>query len=246
VSVAAAVGSRRRAGPEGLAGVLTGRRVAIVVGVAALAACVAVLSRASITVSSVKVSGLKHMTAAEVIRVSGVKTGARIGPAEGELVRKELLRTRAFVSVSVIRGLTGTLHIHVRERRPVAWCRPYGCALAADGTLLYRLGRRDPAWPSLSGMPASEGTVGDPATVADALKGDGLVRGAFGEGEVTWRRVGPSAWVLEAGKKRVTVSSPVREVEFKRLMRFQRDFPDAWARARALDLRFADRVVAKR
>jgi len=88
--------------------------------------------------------------------------------------------------------------------------------------------------------------VGNGAAIADALKGDGFSRGIFGGTEVTWRRAGPSAWSVEAGRKRVTVSSPVRDEEFKRLMRFQCEYPDAWARARTLDMRFADRVVVKR
>jgi hypothetical protein len=201
---------------------------------------------ATITVKSVRISGARYLSPAAIITIAGVKTGARVGPAEGEMIRKELLRTRAFSAVSVVRGLTGTLHIHVREREPVAWSRSYACALAADGTILYRVSRRDASWPALSGLPASEGTAGDPATIADAMKGYGMARGLLdGEG-VTWRRSGPSAWVIEAGKKRVTVSSPVREEEYKRLMRFQRGYPDAWARARMLDLRFADRVVVKR
>lgn len=225
-------------------------RIARYAGLAAgaVAACAAVawLCSVPLKIDRVNVRGARLVPPPEVERMIGVKPGTRLGPAGAEKIEEDLRRHPAFVSVSVTRGVTGTLHVRVSEREPVAWLRGYRCAVAADGVLLPHVRQRDPSWISLERVPVEKGRVKSPGVIGEALAGSSLGREADISDGGVWRRLPADVWEWETGGKRIHMTSPIREEEFKRLTRFRRAHPRAWDRARLLDLRFAARVVVKR
>ncbi len=209
------------------------------------------LASMPVKIKRVSIRGQRYLSQAAVERMVNVKPGALVGRAEVRRIERDLIRHPAFQSVTVSRGVTGTLHVRVRERKPVAWIRAYRCAVAEDGTLLPYVRQRDPAWISLDGLKVVRGKVLKAGAVREALEGNALTQEldgfSSGAGGGVWRRlpVPPPTWEWEMGGKRIHMTSPIQREEFKRLHRFQRAYPDAWARARWLDLRFADRVVVK-
>lgn len=213
---------------------------------AAAAGLAAGYLRLPIRMEQVQVSGLTRLSREEVVRMIGMEPGTLMGPADARRVAMNLARRPPFAAVAVSRGLTGILHVHVTEREPVAWCQRAGCAVAADGVLLPHLPSRGPGWIGLDGLAVAQGRVGDARLVGEALVVKAALAAQGAEVDGVLRRTAAGSWEWQNGGKRVTLSSPPQPGELARLARFQRSFPDAWARARALDLRFADRVVVSR
>jgi len=202
--------------------------------------------RLPIRMESVRVSGLTRLSREEVVRMIGMEPGTLLEPGDARRIEMNLARRPPFAAVAVSRGLTGILHVHVTEREPVAWSLRQGCAVAADGVLLPHCAVRAPGWLGLDGLAVAQGRVTEAKLVDEALaiKAALIAQGADLGGVL--RRTGPGGWEWLNGGKRVTLSSPPQPGELARLTRFQRSFPEAWARARAVDLRFADRVVVSR
>jgi hypothetical protein len=243
-----------------------------------VATCMALLflwgySRMPGRIVRISIRGARLVSRSEVARMVDVAPGAVIGNAEVRRIEMALARNPAFCGVSVSRGVTGTLHVSVREREPVAWLISHQCAVARDGTLLPHLSRRDDAWVSVNGFAVADGKAVGSDAVMEAVSALSLARelgvagagasgagasgagasgagpglGAAGSGGF-WRRLSldGGAWEWKTGDKLIHLNSPINKEEFRRLQRFTRAFPDAWARARLLDLRFAERVVVRR
>jgi hypothetical protein len=118
--------------------------------------------------------------------------------------------------------------------------------VARDGVLLPFLTLREADWIGLEGLPVSQGRITSPGLVTEALTIRGALAAAGADLRGTLRHAGAAGWEWVAGGKRLALSSPPQPGELTRLARFQRGFPEAWAKARALDLRYADRVVVSR
>ncbi len=221
-------------------------RVRYLVGALAGGGVLVWLTSLSITIDRVVVRGARLMKPAEVEKLVKVKPGTPMGRTEVRRVEAELARHPAFNGVSVSRGLTGTLHIRVTERNPVAWLSTYRCAVAEDGTLLSHVRRREAGWICLEGFAVEKGKVKQTDAIREALLGCALGRQEDEPSGGTWRRLPENVWEWDRGGKRVYMTSPIDKNEFKRLKRFRRAYPEVWSRARLLDLRFAERVVVKR
>lgn len=207
------------------------------------------VARMPVKIKRINIVGLRHLTSAQVEHFVGVRPGALLTRSDVRRIERNLARHPAFRSVAVSRGVTGKLHVRVREREPVAWMQAYRCAVAGDGTLLPYIKVRDTAWMVLAGLPAQDGKVRASHAIHEALQAGSLARlagltVAVDGGEV-WRRIPAGCWEWGTGEKKIRLTSPLQPEEFKRLQRFQQAYPDAWLRARMLDLRFADRVVVR-
>lgn len=205
------------------------------------AALAAAWMLAPLPVERIEVSGNRRLARAEIAQMSGVRPPVRLTFAGVRVAARALAAGPAFESVRVTRGLTGTLHVGVRERAPVAWLPRTGCAVAADGRLLPHFGRREAGWIALDGLTVSSGRVAA-AAVADALALSALLAPGDGAPPGLLRRW-TGGWEWELGSRRVRCSSPARPDEVERLRRFESAFPEAWARAGRVDVRFAERVV---
>jgi len=224
------------------------RGVSVALGACLAGAAIAWLVSTPIKVERVSIRGMRMVAAGEIKRILNVRPGLPVGHGDVRRMESELERHAAFESASVSRGLTGTLHVRLVEREPVAWMRAFRCSVAEDGTLLPHVRQRDPSWICLEGVAVKHGKVSDVDAIREALAGRRYGREVDDSGGGVWRRLrSPAdAWEWETGGKRIQMTSPIREDELKRLARFRRAYPEAWARARLLDLRFADRVVVKR
>jgi hypothetical protein len=216
----------------------------IAAGVGA-AALIAALWLTPVAVRRVDVTGTRRLARAEVARWTGVTPGARLTFAGARRIEAAMERLPALTKVTVMRGITGTLHVRVTERPPAAWLPRYGCAVAADGTLLPHLNRREPEWVGLDGFTAVRGALTDSALFAEALMLAKLVA-VVGVGDAgVIRRVPGECWEWLTAGKRVRLSSPPAPQEAERLRRFREACPAAWALAGRMDVRFRERVVVK-
>lgn len=245
--VGAMTGSVKRAWPGSRALLVRLTCMALAVGLAGV--LLAKVVRMPVKIKRINIVGLRYLTPAEVERFMGVRPGALLTRSDVRRIERKLARHPAFLNVAVSRGVTGTLHVRAQEREPVAWMQAYRCAVAGDGTLLPHITVRDTAWIVLDGLPAQDGKVRAGHAIHEALEAGSLARlagltVAMGVDEV-WRRIPAGCWEWDTGEKKVRLTSPLRPEEFERLQRFQQAYPDAWLRARMLDLRFADRVVVK-
>lgn len=207
-------------------------------GIAVLAA---VWLAVPLPVARIEVSGNERLARAEIVRLSGVRPPVRMTFGDARRTARALAAGPAFESVRVARGLTGTLHLGVRERVPVAWLPRAGCAVAADGRLLPHFGRREPGWIAVDGLSVTDGRVPAPM-LADARTLAGLLAAGDAGPAGTLRRWG-GGWEWDLGRRIVRCSSPASRAEAARLRRFQAAFPGAWDDAGRVDLRFADRIV---
>ena len=225
----------RRLGPWLLAGAV------LAAGVAA-----AVRWATPTTVRAVAIAGLRHLSRAEADRLVGVKPGDRLGPRAVRELAARLGQHPAFDSAEIHRGVTGVLHVALHEREPLVWLLDRRCAVATDGTLLRHLANRRAEWVAVSGVPCASGRVLSPGLLREAAEAERLT--GDGSAESVWRFApgAPGWWELVGDGKVVRLASPVTVIQMKRLRRFQREYPEAWGRARRLDLRFADRVVVTR
>lgn len=230
-----------RAGRPARPGARRNAAFGVVVAAAGVGLAVGYL-RLPMRMMTVQVSGLTRLSREEVVRMIGLEPGTLMGSAETRQLAQNLARRPQFASVAVSRGLTGVLHVKVAEREPVAWSVRTGCAVAADGVLLPALSVNRDAWIGLDGLAIAQGRMTDARLVAEALA---LFRGlkAGGAPRGVLRGVPGGGWEWQVDGKRIALSSPLQPAELERLWRFQRSFPDAWARARVLDLRYDARVV---
>lgn len=206
-----------------------------------------IVSGAGRTIRSVAVSGNRSLSAAEIIRITGVPDKAKMSRAEVRRVKARLMRHPAFLKVSVGRRIGGTLSVRVVERVPSAWLVSCNRAVAQDGVILPHIAVRDTEWILVDGFSIEHGCVRDVRLLQEAGEAR-LMTGELAEGaDGIWRHVAkPPCWEWVLGKKRITFSSPIDEGEVERLRTFKAEFPGAWRKAGGLDLRFKDRVVIKR
>jgi hypothetical protein len=223
-----------------------------------------------VRIRKISVQGMKRMTRESVLRIVDLKPDAMVGPSEVRRIEMALKRHPGFLGASVSRGLTGTLHVRLHEREPVAWLCDKGCAVAEDGIVLPHVGTCEAGWARIAGLTLVGGKVCESPMVRDALRAESLAKEmALFPGGV-WRCASPastgpsvkmtvrqpgahqdssavaSGWVWDLKGRRVQMGFPVDRDGFDRLARFRRAYPDAFTRARLIDVRFAERVVVKR
>ncbi len=221
----------------------------LTLGTALLAASgVWLLAGIPVEVKRVKVSGIRYLSPAQVERIAGIKPRMEVGRREAREVREVLEKHKAVIGASVSAGVTGTLHIRIKERVPVAWLAGESCAIAEDGIPLRHITSRDPSWATIAAMGTPGARAFDPKILREAVEGEALMRTLEEGASGAWycRLEEPRTWLWLSGGKRVVFSSPVSEDEVTRLGHFRRVCPKAWQSARMLDMRFADRVVVKR
>jgi cell division protein FtsQ len=128
--------SDRRRRPWGGIGAL------VVIG--AIAGAWAVAASPLFHVRDVRVRGNRHLSASEIVRLSGIGSDANLLTIQPNRVLRGLARSPWVRTAEVRRELPWTLIVTVVERRPVGWVRhPGGVAIiAGDGTVLAR--RKDP------------------------------------------------------------------------------------------------------
>jgi hypothetical protein len=201
-----------------------------------------------VRIRRVSVQGVQHMTRGAVVKIVDVDPGAMIGPADVRRIEMTLRRHPAFAQVSVSRGLTGTLHVRVRERLPVAWLVDRDCAVAEDGFILPHVRNREAGWIRISGFTPAGGRVCEAGMIRDAICAETAARDEAFPGGGVWRRssAGAPGWEWNAGGKKIQMTFPVERAGFVRLARFRRGYPEAFAQARLIDVRYAERVVVKR
>jgi len=201
-----------------------------------------------VRIRRVGVQGVQYMTRDAVVKIADVESGAMIGPADVRRIEMTLRRHPAFASVSVSRGLTGILHVRVRERIPVAWLVDRDCAVAEDGCILPHVRRKKAGWINLSGFTPAGGRICEVGMIKDAILAEATAKSEVFSGGGVWRRssAGAPGWEWNAGGKKVQMTFPVERDGFVRLARFRRAYPEAFAQARLIDVRYAERVVVKR
>ncbi len=196
----------------------------------------------------VRMSGLNALSQAQVKKAAGIELGMEVGRARAKEIETALRKDPQVLEASVDAGVTGTLHIRIRERAPAAWLENASCAVGSDGVLLPGIRKPEEEWLHLAGLKVQKGMIEDVEAIEEAAQADRAMResGEFAPG--TWACKGGYAdsWIWYAQGKIVRFSRPIPEDEINRLQRFKRHCPQAWSRARALDMRFADRVVVNR
>jgi cell division protein FtsQ len=91
-------------------------------------------------VRDVRITGNRHLSTSEVVRLAGIPTDANLLTVQSKRVLRGLARSPWVRTAEVRRELPWTLIVTVEERLPVAWLRhPGGIAvIAGDGTVLAR------------------------------------------------------------------------------------------------------------
>jgi cell division protein FtsQ len=94
-------------------------------------------------VRDVRVEGVRHLSAPEVVRLAAIERHANLLTLPAERVQRALARNPWIRSADVQRSLPSTLVVTIEERAPVAWVGlPKGVAVvAADGVVLDRRGQ---------------------------------------------------------------------------------------------------------
>jgi cell division protein FtsQ len=118
----------------------------------------------------VEVTGASSLTRGEVLRIAGVAPGTNLFWLRTGAVERRLERDRWVASAHVSRSLPGTLHVAIRERRPVAQVhvRHAFLAVASDGTVLGRR-RATLGLPTLTAAGSGRARLGRPARVVGAM-----------------------------------------------------------------------------
>ncbi|HEX9892007.1 MAG TPA: FtsQ-type POTRA domain-containing protein [Actinomycetota bacterium] len=133
-------------------------RVTGVVLVAALAVAAAVVITSPLFhIREVEVRGAGRLGEMEVIRLSGISLRDNLILADTGAAEDALLGSPWVAGASIERSLPGTLIISIRERRPVAEVpdgRGAFSVVAADGVVVARAERRNPALVELPPVPA--------------------------------------------------------------------------------------------
>lgn len=201
-----------------------------------------------VEIERVRISGLNAVSEAQLRRIANIELGIKVGRVRAKEIEKALLKNPLILDASVDAGVTGTLHIRIRERAPVAWLENSSCAVGVDGVLLTDIKKAEEGWLRLAGLRVEKGRVGDVGAIQEAAQAEEILRnsGEFPSGTWACRAGYADSWIWYTQGKIVRFSRPVPEKEINRLQRFKRLCPQAWARARALDMRFADRVVVNR
>lgn len=201
-----------------------------------------------VRIRRVSVQGMKYMSREAVVKIVAVDPGTMVGPSDVRRIEMAIRRHPAFSFVSVSRGLTGTLHVRVKERVPVAWLVDRNCAVSEDGFILPHIGEREAGWIRISGFTTAGGRICEAAMIHDAIRAEAAVRDEALSGGGVWRRApaGAPGWEWVAGGRKVQMSFPVERDGFVRLARFRRAYPEVFAQARLIDVRYAERVVVKK
>jgi cell division septal protein FtsQ len=112
-----------------------------------------------VKIKRVRISGLRSISQAQLEQIAGIKPGMDVGRNQALDIGKALVKHPLILEASVDAGVTGTLHIRIRERTPVAWLENRSCAIGADGVLLAGIGERDESWLRLAGLQVEKGRV---------------------------------------------------------------------------------------
>lgn len=149
--------------------------VAVAAVVVVLVAGIAIYRSPLLTIETIEVEGVDHLTEPDVLAYAAVATGTTLPSVDADAIEDRLEQDPWVASAEVKRRLPSTLRIVVQERVPVALVDDGAVYWSVDGTSLI-LGESVPetgaALPIIQGVPglgATPGAVSDVDSLGNAL-----------------------------------------------------------------------------